>query len=96
MDKPVRDPSRIVLPPSSFVHEHEKVNKRWPAAVGVHPRAPAERGLRGRVRRQSGLILQGGLYNSGDPRPRAPGPGGQLRQHPHPPVCAQRHLPAGG
>src|SRR3954463_7533635 len=33
MDNPVRDVSRIVLPPASFVHEQEKVKERWPAAV---------------------------------------------------------------
>src|SRR5213075_2974 len=31
MDNPVRDVSRIVLPPASFVHEQEKVKERWPA-----------------------------------------------------------------
>ncbi|WP_440997236.1 thiamine pyrophosphate-dependent enzyme [Arhodomonas sp. SL1] len=63
MDKPVRDPSRIVLPPSSFVHEHEKVDKRWPAAVEFireHRLNEVFDGERGDI----GLILQGGLYNS--------------------------------
>src|SRR4030081_492691 len=32
MDNPVRDASRVVLPPGSFLHEHEKIEKRWPAA----------------------------------------------------------------
>src|SRR5689334_18546634 len=32
MENPVRDASRIVLPPGSFLHEHEKIEKRWPAA----------------------------------------------------------------
>src|SRR5579863_8119039 len=32
MENPVRDVSRIVLPPSSYVHEQEKINERWPAA----------------------------------------------------------------
>src|SRR6201996_1343663 len=32
IEKPSRDPSRIVLPPGSFLHEHEKIQKRWPAA----------------------------------------------------------------
>src|SRR4051812_17389671 len=30
---PRRDTQRIVLPPASFLHEKEKVQKRWPAAV---------------------------------------------------------------
>ncbi|NOX95775.1 MAG: indolepyruvate ferredoxin oxidoreductase, partial [Alphaproteobacteria bacterium] len=33
MEKPVRDYSRVVLPPSNFAHEIEKIEKRWPAAV---------------------------------------------------------------
>src|ERR1700683_2447226 len=32
MEHPVRDVSRIVLPPASFLHEREKIEKRWPAA----------------------------------------------------------------
>src|SRR5450755_1911282 len=31
--KPVRDVDRIALPPATYLHEHEKVNERWPAAV---------------------------------------------------------------
>src|ERR1700689_2980980 len=32
IENPSRDPSRVVLPPGSFVHEHEKIQKHWPAA----------------------------------------------------------------
>src|ERR1700731_2970614 len=32
MENPVRDASRVVLPPGSFLHEQEKIQKRWPAA----------------------------------------------------------------
>src|SRR5271155_1078674 len=32
MEHPVRDASRIVLPPASFLHEQEKIRTRWPAA----------------------------------------------------------------
>src|SRR5450631_1682995 len=32
MEHPVRDVSRIVLPPSSYLHEREKIQERWPAA----------------------------------------------------------------
>ncbi|WP_018718784.1 indolepyruvate ferredoxin oxidoreductase subunit alpha [Arhodomonas aquaeolei] len=63
MEHPVRDPSRIVLPPSSFLHEHEKVDRRWPAAVSFiqqHGLNEFFEGERGDI----GLILQGGLYNS--------------------------------
>lgn len=63
MDKPVRDTSRIVLPPSSFVHEIEKIEQRWPAAV----RYIREQGLNeffDGERDDVGIILQGGMYNS--------------------------------
>src|ERR1700693_1420926 len=33
IENPSRDPSRIVLPPGSFLHEHEKIQKRWPAGL---------------------------------------------------------------
>ena len=33
LESPVRDTSRIVLPPASFVHEKDKIDRRWPAAV---------------------------------------------------------------
>src|SRR5258706_10606114 len=32
MENPVRDASRVVLPPSSYLHEQEEIQKRWPAA----------------------------------------------------------------
>ncbi|HKX79252.1 MAG TPA: indolepyruvate ferredoxin oxidoreductase subunit alpha [Novosphingobium sp.] len=65
---PVRDTSRIVLPPANFLHEVEKIEQRWPAGVtyvrdnklnewfgpgtGTGP-AP-----------EIGVIVQGGLYNN--------------------------------
>src|SRR6516225_8974090 len=33
LENPRRDTERIVLPPASYLHEREKVEKRWPAAV---------------------------------------------------------------
>src|SRR6476619_4602868 len=33
LENPRRDLNRIVLPPASYLHEREKVEKRWPAAV---------------------------------------------------------------
>ena len=33
LENPSRDVNRIVLPPASFLHEKEKLEKRWPAAV---------------------------------------------------------------
>ena len=62
LENPVRDVSRIVLPPASFIHEKEKLEKRWPAAVNFI----RERKLNeyfGPAEGEIGIILQGGLYN---------------------------------
>jgi indolepyruvate ferredoxin oxidoreductase, alpha subunit len=63
IENPVRDINRIVLPPASFLHEQEKINHRWPAAV----RFIKERGLNEVIhndRADVGIIVQGGLYNT--------------------------------
>ena len=63
MNNPVRDVGRIVLPPATYVHEKEKVEHRWPAAV----RFIAEHGLNERFGGDlddCGLIVQGGMYNT--------------------------------
>ncbi len=63
MEQPVRDTSRIVLPPASYLHEQEKVRDRWPAAQ----RFIAERSLNeffGPGDGEVGIILQGGMYNA--------------------------------
>ena len=63
LESPVRDTSRIVLPPASYLHEHEKIIDRWPAAV----RFIEERGLNeffnGDIE-ELGIIMLGGLYNN--------------------------------
>src|SRR6201991_2027184 len=33
LEAPRRDTGRVVLPPASYAHEKEKIEKRWPAAV---------------------------------------------------------------
>lgn len=63
MENPVRDTSRIVLPPASYLHEKEKIEQRWPAAV----KFIQERGLNeifGEGTSDIGIILQGGMYNT--------------------------------
>lgn len=63
MENPVRDASRIVLPPGSFLHEHEKIEKRWPAAQNwIREHHLNERFADGT--RDFGIILQGGMYNA--------------------------------
>src|SRR5229473_3469209 len=63
MENPVRDASRVVLPPGSFLHEHEKIEKRWPAAQKwIRENHLNERFADGT--RDFGIILQGGMYNA--------------------------------
>jgi indolepyruvate ferredoxin oxidoreductase alpha subunit len=63
LENPVRDVSRIVLPPASFVHEQEKITQRWPAAVKfIEERQLNEFFADGA--QDFGLVLQGGLYNT--------------------------------
>jgi indolepyruvate ferredoxin oxidoreductase, alpha subunit len=63
VEKPVRDTSRIVLPPSSYLHEKEKVEKRWPAAVKFIQENKLNE-LFGEGLQDFGIILQGGMYNT--------------------------------
>lgn len=65
LEDPVRDYSRIVLPPSSFIHEQEKVEKRWPQAVEFIRENELNEFFEGSGGHESvGLILQGGMYNT--------------------------------
>jgi indolepyruvate ferredoxin oxidoreductase alpha subunit len=60
---PSRDYSKIILPPSTYAQEKEKIEKRFPAAV----RFVAEQGLNDFIPGETddiGIVLQGGLYNS--------------------------------
>ncbi|MES2496105.1 MAG: indolepyruvate ferredoxin oxidoreductase subunit alpha [Pseudomonadota bacterium] len=60
---PVRDTSRIVLPPANFLHEVEKVEKRWPAGVAFVKDNKLNEWF-GPGEGEIGLIVQGGLFNS--------------------------------
>ena len=63
MEKPQRDVDRIALPPATYLHEQEKVARRWPAAV----RFIQERGLNeffAEGAQDFGIVMQGGLYNA--------------------------------
>jgi len=60
---PTRDYGRIILPPSTYAQEREKIEQRLPAAQ----RFIAERGLNELIAGAEagvGLVLQGGLYNN--------------------------------
>ncbi|MCC3861559.1 indolepyruvate ferredoxin oxidoreductase subunit alpha [Pseudemcibacter aquimaris] len=63
MENPNRDTSRIVLPPANYLHEHEKLKNRWPAAVKFIKDNKLNE-LLGGDRKDIGIIVQGGLYNS--------------------------------
>ncbi|HEY2013604.1 MAG TPA: indolepyruvate ferredoxin oxidoreductase subunit alpha [Bryobacteraceae bacterium] len=63
MENPVRDASRIVLPPASYLHEQEKVQKRWPAAQQFI-REHALNEFFNEEAQDFGIILQGGMYNT--------------------------------
>lgn len=63
LENPVRDPNRIVLPPASFQHEKDKLERRWPAAVEFVKTNKLNEFF-GPSEGEVGLILQGGLYNS--------------------------------
>ena len=63
IENPVRDVSRIVLPPSSYLHENEKIALRWPAAVKfIQDRQFNE--FFAEDAQDFGIVMQGGLYNS--------------------------------
>jgi indolepyruvate ferredoxin oxidoreductase alpha subunit len=63
LENPKRDVNRIVLPPASYLHEKEKIEKRWPAAVkfiqdeGLNEFFPGEAA-------DIGIVMQGGMYNT--------------------------------
>ena len=63
MENPVRDTSRIVLPPANFVHEKEKIEGRWPAAVEFIKKNKLNEFFEGQ-HQHLGIIVQGGLYNN--------------------------------
>ncbi len=63
MENPVRDTDRIVLPPAAFVHEQEKVEQRWPAAIQYIKTHQLNETFAG-DRDDLGIIVQGGLYNT--------------------------------
>src|SRR5882724_7234611 len=62
LEAPERDTSRIVLPPASFLHEKEKIETRWPAAVNFVRERRLNELVPGDIG-EVGIILQGGMYN---------------------------------
>ena len=63
LENPRRDTERVVLPPASYLHEREKVEHRWPAAVKfIKDRKLNE--FFGPESADVGIVVQGGMYNS--------------------------------
>ena len=63
LSNPQRDTGRIVLPPGLFLHEQEKVNQRWPAAVEFIKQRQLNE-IFGPETSEIGIITQGGMYNA--------------------------------
>jgi len=62
IEHPKRDVSRVVLPPSSYLHEHEKVKERWPAAVKFIQDHQMNEFFASSAK-DFGIAMQGGMYN---------------------------------
>src|SRR6201986_2979703 len=62
LENPVRDTERVVLPPASYLHEREKIEKRWPAAVEFIRARGMNETFNGDIG-DIGIIMQGGMYN---------------------------------
>lgn len=63
MENPRRDVNRIVLPPASYLHEKEKIERRWPAAVRFIEENRLNEMFPGEAR-DIGIVVQGGMYNT--------------------------------
>jgi len=63
LEHPQRDVNRIVLPPASFLHEREKIEQRWPAAVKFITEMGLNEFFDGELD-HIGVIVLGGLYNN--------------------------------
>ncbi len=59
----VRPAYRIVLPPASYLHEKEKIEKRWPAAVKFIEDEKLNEFFDGDLA-DIGIVMQGGMYNT--------------------------------
>ena len=93
LENPRRDTERVVLPPASYLHEREKIEQRWPAAVKfIKDRklneffGPRKRRCRHRRARRH--------VQFGDARVAAARPRRRLRRDVRADLLPQRHLPA--
>ncbi|MBN8936929.1 MAG: indolepyruvate ferredoxin oxidoreductase subunit alpha [Rhizobiales bacterium] len=63
LENPRRDLSRIAMPPMTYIHEKDKWEKRWPAAVKYIENNRINEFFDGEAD-DIGIVVQGGLYNS--------------------------------
>jgi indolepyruvate ferredoxin oxidoreductase alpha subunit len=63
LENPVRDVNRIVLPPASFLHEKEKLERRGPAAIEFIKSHKLNEIL-GPANGDVGIVMLGGMYNT--------------------------------
>lgn len=63
LENPQRDTQRIVLPPASFLHEREKIQDRWPAAVRFITENSLNEMHAGEIE-HIGIVCLGGLANN--------------------------------
>ena len=63
LENPRRKTDRVVLPPASYLHEHEKIEKRLPAAKAFIAANELNEHF-GPEDGPVGIILQGGMYNA--------------------------------
>jgi indolepyruvate ferredoxin oxidoreductase, alpha subunit len=61
--QPMRDASRIVLPPASYLQEKDKIERRWPAAVRFIEQHRLNEFFDGDAE-DVGIVMQGGMYNT--------------------------------
>lgn len=63
LEHPVRDVNRIVLPPASFLHEKEKIEQRWPAAVRYIQQHQLNEFIDGEFD-DVGIVMLGGMHSN--------------------------------
>jgi indolepyruvate ferredoxin oxidoreductase, alpha subunit len=63
LERPRRDVNRIVLPPASYLHEKEKIEQRWPAAIRFIQEHQLNEFIDGDAS-DIGIVMQGGMYNT--------------------------------
>src|SRR5262249_61349281 len=63
LENPRRDLSRIAMPPMVYVHEKDKWEKRWPAAIKYIENHQLNEFFDGEAN-DIGIVGQGGLYRS--------------------------------